>query len=130
MVLTRSGQGSERGSSNTEPINRSVSNLRTLQATNSHTQQIYTSGTSRSSRSALLESVERESRTSNTNTRSCSNLSSSWKRKRDLEVDAARKRFEVQTRILKERERLELEIIDRELAANIKEIEEEGTIKD
>lgn len=52
--------------------------------------------------------------------------SSTIKRKREMELCAARKRFEVQSRVLREQQELELQLIDATLAADVAALDEEG----
>lgn len=54
-----------------------------------------------------------------------SNASSSRERIMNLEMEAARKRYEIRLRTLKEQERIELEMIDKELVAKINNIDED-----
>lgn len=136
MVRTRSGRGSAGGDKAAVPVNQNpskiISTKRTRQETilsGSNTQYDGTLG----SRSSDTISTERscrpngphKSNTFDSKTHSVDNTSASRKRKRELELKAARKRYEVKARILKEREKLELEMINQQLAADLEEIDDE-----
>lgn len=82
-----------------------------------------------------LPAVERNysNRSADSNSASAPSTAStrmSVKRKRELEMDAARKRFAVQSRMLEERAKLEIEVINAELAMKLAENEDARTEDD